>query len=188
MSTPEIKGELHEGKVVLRDGRVMLEIYPDVYFEVGNLVMSCWEGRRVRVTVDVEPQPLTVREAAERRPSSWPQPKNDWILVRTDPLPEKNGSILLPSKGTTYTATVLAVGPGAEIPLDHNQPEKKRFISTDVKPGEKIAFLRWAIESQQGKAVGSTFEDLGADIALIKERDILFVLELEPGEKVELSL
>jgi hypothetical protein len=113
---------------------------------------------------------------------------NDWVLIRTDPLPERRGSILLPNKGEIYTATVLSVGKGAEIPLDHNQPGKKIYIPTDVKPGEKVAFLRWAIESQQGKALGGTFEELGADIALIKERDILFVLELEPGEKVELSL
>lgn len=118
----------------------------------------------------------------------WPQPKNDWILVRTDPLPEQKGGILLPKKGDVYTATVLATGRGAVIPLDHNKPDEKRFIPTDVKPGERVAFLRWTIESQQGKQVASTFEELGADIALIKERDILFVLELEPGEKVELSL
>lgn len=120
--------------------------------------------------------------------SSWPQPKNDWILVRTDPLPEKIGSILLPKKGSIYTATVLAVGRGADIPIDHNKPEVKRFIPTDVKPGERVAFLRWTVESEQGKQVSSAFEELGANIALIKERDILFVLELEPGEKVELTL
>jgi hypothetical protein len=113
---------------------------------------------------------------------------NDWVLVRLDPLPEKLGSILLPSKGHIYTATVLSAGPGAEIPLDHNRPEKKRFFPIDVRAGEKVAFLRWAVEGQQGKAVRSTFEELGADIALIKERDILFVMELAPGEKVELSL
>lgn len=122
------------------------------------------------------------------RISKWPRPMNDWVLVRMDPLPEKIGSILLPSKGSIYTATVLAVGPGAEISLDHNHPEKKRFFPTDVRSGERVAFLRWAVESQQGKAVRSTFEDLGADHALIKERDILFVLELAPDEKVELSL
>lgn len=118
----------------------------------------------------------------------WPRPMNDWVLVRLDPLPEKLGSILLPSKGHIYTATVLSVGPGAEIPLDHNRPEKKRFFPTDVRAGEKVVFLRWAVEGRQGKAVRSTFEELGADIALIKERDILFVMELAPGEKVELSL
>lgn len=119
---------------------------------------------------------------------TWPQPKNDWVLVRTDALAEKHGSIILPGKGSIYTATVLAVGPGTEIPIDHNKPEEKRFIPTDVKPGEMVAFLRWTIESQQGKAVKSTFEELGADIALIKERDILFVMELEPDEKVVLTL
>lgn len=118
--------------------------------------------------------------------NKYPQPLNDWVLVRTDPLPEKQGSLHLPSKGKIYTATVLAVGPGAEIPLDHNKPEKKRFIPTDVKPGEKVAFLRWAVESEQGKALSSRFEELGADHALIKERDILFVVM--PGEEVEVSL
>lgn len=119
---------------------------------------------------------------------SWPVPKNDWILVRTDPLPERSHTILTLSKGDIYTATVLAVGRGVEIPLDHNKPEVKKFIPTTVKPGEKVAFLRWTIESQQGKAVTCSFEELGANLALIKERDILLILELEPGEKVELSL
>lgn len=118
----------------------------------------------------------------------WPKPLNDWILIRMDPLPEKLGSIILPSKGHVRTASVLSVGCGAEISLDHNKPEAKRFIPTDVKVGEKIAFLRWAVESQQGTQLASTFEELGADIALIKERDILFVMDLEPDEKVELSL
>lgn len=126
--------------------------------------------------------------AGHARNFKWPRPKNDWILVLTDPLAEKHGSIILPGKGSIYTATVLAVGPGTEIPIDHNKPEEKRFIPTDVKPGEMVAFLRWTIESQQGKAVKSTFEELGANIALIKERDILFVLELEPDEKVVLTL
>jgi len=94
----------------------------------------------------------------------------------------------LPSKGHVYTATVLAVGPGTEIALDHHHPEKKRFIPTEVRPGERVTFLRWTVESQQGQAVRVAFEELGADLALIKERDILFVLELEPDEKVELSL
>lgn len=119
---------------------------------------------------------------------TWPRPVNDWVLVRLDPLPEKAGSILLPSKGSIYTATVLSVGPGAEVVLDHQHPDKKRFVPTEVRRGEKIVFLRWAIEGQQGQAVRSSFEELGADLALIKERDILFVLELSPDEKVELSL
>lgn len=154
-----------------------------------------WEPFKAAV-----PSALTRQEAAEKRPGwegwaqhidtgrSWPRPMNDWVLIRMDPLPEKLGSIVLPSKGHVRTATVLDVGPGADISLDHNKPEAKRFITTDVKVGEKIAFLRWAVESQQGTQLASTFEELGADIALIKERDILFVMELEPGEKVELSL
>lgn len=120
--------------------------------------------------------------------NKWPKPMNDWVLIKTDPLPEQRGSILLPNKGEIYTATVLAVGPGAEIQLDHSKPDEKRYIPTSVKPGEKVAFLRWVIENLQNRAMRSTLEDLGADIALIKERDILFILEIPPGEKIELSL
>lgn len=122
-----------------------------------------------------------------RTGSAWPRPINDWVLVRMDPLPKKIGGIFLPNEGHIYTATVLAAGPGVELVIDHQRPDKKRFIPTEVRPGERIAFLRWAVESQGG-ALRSTLAELGADIALIKERDILFVLELDPGEKVELSL
>jgi hypothetical protein len=98
-------------------------------------------------------------------------PVNDWVLVRTDPLPEKQGSIFLPQKGLVYTATVLAIGPK---------------VKSDLKKGEKVAFIRWHLEHQQAKQTKEVLEELGADFGLVKERDILFAFDAK--EKVEISL
>lgn len=106
------------------------------------------------------------------------RPHNDWILVRTEPLPERSGSLFLPDKGRVYTAEVLAVGPGKLTKKGVRTPPQ-------VRPGERIAFLRWHLEHQQGKQVVSVLEELGADLALIKEPDILFVVPT--GETVRIE-
>lgn len=96
---------------------------------------------------------------------------NDWVLVRTDPMPQAIGSIIMPdSVGAqdTRTATVLQVGPGKELPDGSRHP-------LDVQVGDRVCFHRWNLEHKNGQAIGHVLEEMGQDIALIKEQDVLFV-------------
>ena len=100
---------------------------------------------------------------------------NDWVLVRTDPLPKSIGSIVMPdSVGArdTRTATVLQVGPGRVLPDGTNNP-------LDVRMGDRVCFHRWNLEHKNGQAVGHVLEEMGPDVAMVKEQDILFVWSAE---------
>ena len=99
------------------------------------------------------------------------RPLGNGVLVRVDPMPGTVGSIIIPdsySARDTHTGTVVATGPGKNMPDGWVRP-------MDVQPGERICFHRWNLEHQSGQAVGHVLEQMGPDIALIKEDDILFI-------------
>lgn len=52
---PEPIGEVHEGLVTTLEGEpgIFLKVGPEAYLACGALVMHLWEGKRIRVTVDV---------------------------------------------------------------------------------------------------------------------------------------
>lgn len=100
------------------------------------------------------------------------QPWQDYVLVQLDPLLEKSttsGIIIL--KDTTAnvvrTGVVLRKGPGRLSP-------KGNRIPVGLERGEKIAFLRWHLEHQTGKQVMGHLQELGDDLALVREPDVLF--------------
>ena len=98
------------------------------------------------------------------------KPLNDWILVALEPLPTQVGSIILPSGGHVYKAKVLAVGSGKPTEYGRNP--------VDLSPGDRVAFLRWHAEHQQGKQIRHTLDGHGEkDLLLIKPEDVLLVLE-----------
>lgn len=105
------------------------------------------------------------------------RPMNDWVLVRVDPMAKTIGSIVIPdafSARDTHTATVLKVGPGKVLPNGVRRP-------LEVEVGDRVCFHRWNLEHKSGQAVGHVLEEVGPDVALVKESDILFVWP--PGEE-----
>ncbi len=105
------------------------------------------------------------------------RPYSDWILVKYDP-PQKRSDIIElagDENSSVRTGTVVATGPGKQMDLVRAPME--------VKPGEKVAFLRWHEEHRPGKAIAKTLrsvkEDVGDNVMLIRLSDILFVYEGE---------
>lgn len=69
--TAEPTGEVHEGLVLTKVGDktgVFLQVGPEAFLDCGALVMGIWEGKRIRVTVDVlgdtEAAEMALKEAA----------------------------------------------------------------------------------------------------------------------------
>lgn len=97
------------------------------------------------------------------------RPLNDLVLVKIDkPAEMRGGLIIVPdaSVNNIRTATVLRIGPGKVGKGGHRIP-------TGLEVGEKVAFLRWHLEHQNGKAQTECLRDLGDDVGLIKVQDIL---------------
>lgn len=90
-------------------------------------------------------------------------------MVRMDPIPDKEGLIVLLHGTRVRTGEVLAVGPGRHT-------KRGAIIPLDVQVGERIAFYREHFEHQQGKMIAHRLAELGDDLGLLKETDVLFVL------------
>ena len=100
------------------------------------------------------------------------RPFHDWIVVKLDKLPEKIGSIFVDGSAAERlrTATVIRTGPGAYLSWDSD-----KRLPVSILPGEKVAFFREHLEHQQGKQVVRTLlSELGDDIGLIREPDVLY--------------
>ena len=100
------------------------------------------------------------------------RPQLDWVLVRLDPAQERSSTIVLTEKSSVRTGVVLRVGQGKD-----GKP-------VDVAPGQRVAFFRWTQEHKNGRAQAAALMDLGPDLALIRENDVLF--ELLEEVKVDL--
>jgi co-chaperonin GroES (HSP10) len=77
------------------------------------------------------------------------------------------GGLLLVRPPLVRTGTVVAVGVG-RLFVD------EVFRATEVKVGERVAFLAATMDTKQGHQMQGT---LGEERALIRESDILFVIE-----------
>ena len=102
------------------------------------------------------------------------QPLSDWIVVKFEPLDKRSSIIELPGQNESAIrkGVVKTVGPGRRTKSGGREP-------MDVKEGDQIVFLRWHQEHRPGKAVSETIkkmcEELGEDLCLIRQNDILFV-------------
>lgn len=99
---------------------------------------------------------------------------SDWILVKCDPFQQKSSIIeMVTNESPVRTGTVLDVGPGRWL----NEKKAVR-VPIDVGPLARVAFLRWHQEHRPGKAVvhalADLSEELGAEVCLIRQNDILF--------------
>lgn len=97
------------------------------------------------------------------------RPQSDWALVQMEPVGEARsaGGIVLTRPELVRKGTVLAVGPGRKY-VDGP------YRGTELKIGDRVAFLAATMDTQQGRQLAHT---LDKDQALIRETDVLFVIE-----------
>ena len=98
------------------------------------------------------------------------KPLHDRVLVRRVQSEEKTkGGLIIPdtAKEKPQEGEVIAVGPGARDESGKVQP-------LDVKAGDRILFGKWS---------GSEVKLDGKDLLIMKESDILGVLEPERAAK-----
>ncbi len=98
------------------------------------------------------------------------RPLGDRVLVRRVEEEEKTkGGIIIPdtAKEKPQEGEVLAVGPGARDETGKIQP-------LDVKTGDRILFGKWS---------GTEVKLDGEDLLIMKESDILGVLEEKSAKK-----
>ncbi|GLQ54096.1 co-chaperone GroES [Devosia nitrariae] len=99
------------------------------------------------------------------------RPLHDRVLVRRIEADEKTaGGIIIPdtAKEKPQEGEVIAVGPGA-------RDEKGELVALDVKSGDRVLF---------GKSSGTEVRIDGQDLLIMKESDILGVVEsAEPAQQ-----
>ncbi len=98
------------------------------------------------------------------------RPLGDRVLVRRVEEEEKTrGGIIIPdsAKEKPQEGEVLAVGPGARDETGKIQP-------LDVKTGDRILFGKWS---------GTEVKLDGEDLLIMKESDILGVIEVAAAQK-----
>ena len=89
------------------------------------------------------------------------RPLQDNVLLEKVPNEKKVGSIVLTSeKKAGNVATVVAVGPGKK--------EDGKVVPIAVKEGEKVVYREYS---------GTEFEDEGKKYLLIREDDVLAIIE-----------
>ena len=92
------------------------------------------------------------------------RPLHDRVVVRRIDAEEKTkGGIIIPdtAKEKPQEGEVVAVGPGA-------RNDKGEIVALDVKAGDRILFGKWS---------GTEVKIDGADLLIMKESDIMGVLE-----------
>ncbi|MBW8788021.1 MULTISPECIES: co-chaperone GroES [Rhizobium] len=97
------------------------------------------------------------------------RPLHDRILVRRVDSQEKTkGGIIIPdtAKEKPQEGEVIAVGPGA-------RNEAGQIQSLDVKVGDRILFGKWS---------GTEIKINGEDLLIMKESDVMGIIEAQ-GEK-----
>jgi co-chaperonin GroES (HSP10) len=100
-------------------------------------------------------------------------PWSDWVLVAAEPHAQRSVVLAAAGESVVRKGTVRAVGPG--------KPTARGRDPIGVRPGERVAFLRWHVEHGPGKASARALSiALGAegeDLVVVREGDILFVME-----------
>ena len=98
------------------------------------------------------------------------RPLHDRVVVRRLEAEEKTaGGIIIPdtAKEKPMEGEVIAVGPGA-------RDEAGKLVPLDVKSGDRILFGKWS---------GTEVKLDGEDLLIMKESDILGVLEPQKAAK-----
>ena len=92
------------------------------------------------------------------------RPLHDRVVVRAiDADPKTTGGIIIPdtAKEKPQQGEIIAVGPGG-------RDEAGKLTPIDVKPGDRVLFGKWS---------GTEVKIDGQDLLIMKESDILGVIE-----------
>ena len=92
------------------------------------------------------------------------RPLHDRVVIRrVEEVGKTTGGIIIPdtAKEKPMEGEIVAVGPGA-------RDEKGTLVPLDVKPGDRILFGKWS---------GSEIKLDGEDLLIMKESDIMGVLD-----------
>ena len=98
------------------------------------------------------------------------RPLHDRVIVRRSAEEERTaGGIIIPdtAKEKPMEGEVISVGPGA-------RNEKGEIITPDVKAGDRVLF---------GKYAGTEVTINGEDLVIIKESDVMGIVEGKPASK-----
>jgi chaperonin GroES len=98
------------------------------------------------------------------------RPLHDRVVVRRIEAEEKTtGGIIIPdtAKEKPMEGEVIAVGPGA-------RDEAGKLVPLDVKVGNRILFGKWS---------GTEVKLDGEDLLIMKESDIMGIIEGQPAAK-----
>ena len=98
------------------------------------------------------------------------RPLHDRVLVRRIEAEEKTaGGIIIPdtAKEKPQEGEVVAVGPGA-------RDETGKLVELSVKAGDRVLFGKWS---------GSEVKIDGEELLIMKESDILGIVEAEASSK-----
>ncbi len=98
------------------------------------------------------------------------RPLHDRVLVRRVEAEEKTaGGIIIPdtAKEKPQEGEVIAVGPGG-------RDEAGKLIPIDVKSGDRILFGKWS---------GTEVKLDGEELLIMKESDIMGIIEGQPAAK-----
>jgi chaperonin GroES len=98
------------------------------------------------------------------------RPLHDRILVRRIEAEEKTaGGIIIPdtAKEKPMEGEVIATGPGA-------RDEAGKLVPLDVKAGDRILFGKWS---------GTEIKLDGEDLLIMKESDVMGVIEIQASVK-----
>jgi len=98
------------------------------------------------------------------------RPLHDRVVVRRLEAEEKtSGGIIIPdtAKEKPMEGEVIAVGPGA-------RDEAGKLVPLDVKDGDRILFGKWS---------GTEVKLDGEELLIMKESDIMGIIEGQPAAK-----
>ncbi|EKF60839.1 molecular chaperone GroES [Agrobacterium albertimagni AOL15] len=98
------------------------------------------------------------------------RPLHDRIVVRRVSSEEKTkGGIIIPdtAKEKPQEGEVIAVGPGA-------RNDQGQILALDVKVGDRVLFGKWS---------GTEIKIDGEELLIMKEADIMGVIEAQAAEK-----
>jgi chaperonin GroES len=99
------------------------------------------------------------------------RPLHDRVVIkRIDPEQKTVGGIIIPdsAREKPQEGEILAVGPGA-------RDEAGKLLPIDLKVGDKVLFGKWS---------GTEVKLDGEDLLIMKESDIMGVLEALPGDPI----
>lgn len=114
------------------------------------------------------------------------RPVSDVLVVQLEPpRTTTRGGLVIPDTKPhpLRIGKVLRAGPGRS--WKNRSTGKFAYWQTEVKPGERVLFMAALLQTKQGRQVTQGYV-LGDDEALIRETDVLLVID--PEETAEFNL